>query len=71
MRAAELYAWRGQYDEAFKLLNQLQPGAQNFDSPLLTRLHDDPQWQPLVERLGRSQEERDSIEFDVSLPTVN
>ncbi|MCH8336209.1 MAG: hypothetical protein IIC61_10020 [Proteobacteria bacterium] len=70
MRAAEIYAWHSEFDQAFDYLEALEPGRNNFDRPLLRNLHDDPRWEPLVERLGRSTEERDAIEFDIALPSV-
>ena len=70
MRAAGIYAWHSEFVEAFDYLEALEPGRNNFDRPLLRNLHDDPRWEPLVERLGRSTEQKDAIEFDIALPSV-
>ena len=54
---AEVHAYRGEVDQAFAWLNRAY---QKRDSdlvylkpaPLLSRLHDDPRWGALLEKIG-------------------
>ena len=54
---AEVHAYRGEVDQAFAWLDRAY---QNHDSdlvylkpaPLLSRLHDDPRWGALLEKIG-------------------
>ena len=36
--------------------------------PFFTHLHDDPRWEPLLEKAGVSKAQLDAIEFEVALP---
>lgn len=70
---AQIYAWTGELDEAFRWLNIV---AQNEDAvwiadyqnPFYRNLHNDPRWQIILEKLGRSPEQLATIEFEVNLP---
>jgi hypothetical protein len=68
---AHVYAWTGDFDQAFEWLQKSaaeEEGAFNPVEPLLDPLHTDPRWEPLLHRIGKSDEQLDSIEFSVSLP---
>lgn len=68
---AHVYAWTGDADQAFEWLQKSadgEEGAFNPIEPLLSPLHSDPRWNPLLHRIGKSAEQLDSIEFSVSLP---
>lgn len=68
---AHVYAWTGQPEEAFHWLEQSvaeEEGAFNPVDPLLGPLKSDPRWQPMLESIGKSAGQLDSIEFDVPLP---
>ncbi|MDH4029939.1 MAG: tetratricopeptide repeat protein, partial [Chromatiales bacterium] len=70
---AAIYAYRSQRDEAFDWLNRAvtekDPGlGEIVYDPLVSSLHDDPRWQPFLERIGRSPSQLEAIEFDVTLP---
>jgi len=54
---AEVYAWRNEADEAFKWLDAAfqyrDPGLSNLLSDRTLRpLHDDPRWEPILDRAG-------------------
>ena len=54
---AEIYAWRGEVDQSFTWLErgykQRDPGmSEMLKDPLLARLHDDPRWLELVDKMG-------------------
>jgi TolB-like protein/Flp pilus assembly protein TadD len=70
---AAIYAYRSQRDEAFNWLKRAvaekDPGLSEIVyDPLFSSLHDDPRWQPFLERIGRSPGQLEAIEFDVRLP---
>ncbi|HSM28274.1 MAG TPA: tetratricopeptide repeat protein [Thioalkalivibrio sp.] len=70
---AEIYAWMGEVEEAFRWLGQAiqieQSGLSGIGSwPLLAGLHDDPRWLPLLESIGQSHEQLAAIKFEVKLP---
>jgi len=70
---AAIYAYRSQRDEAFNWLNRAvtekDPGlGEIVYGPLYSSLHDDPRWEPFLERIGRSPSQLEAIEFDVTLP---
>jgi TolB-like protein/Tfp pilus assembly protein PilF len=70
---AAIYAYRSQRDKAFNWLNRAvaekDPGLSEIVyDPLFSRLHDDPRWQPFLESIGRSPEQLEAIEFDVTPP---
>jgi hypothetical protein len=70
---AAIYAYRSQQDEAFNWLNravtEIDPGLSEIVyDPLFSSLHDDPRWQSFLESIGRSPEQLEAIEFDVTPP---
>ncbi|MDX1403087.1 MAG: tetratricopeptide repeat protein [Woeseiaceae bacterium] len=57
LQIAEAYAYRGEIDNAFEWLDRAydnrDPGMTNLlVTPLLANLHDDPRWEPLLDRMG-------------------
>ena len=68
---AHVYAWTGDVDAAFPLIEKdfeiNGPGGVMVD-PFFVSLHDDPRWQPLLEKAGVSEEQLAKIEFVVDLP---
>jgi TolB-like protein/Tfp pilus assembly protein PilF len=68
---APVYAWTGDADSAFEWLARSvaeESGGFDTQDPLLKTLHGDPRWLPLLESLGKSPEQLDAIEFEISLP---
>lgn len=75
---AAIHAFRGSTDQAFEWLDK---AVENISTslwllerdPLLTGLHTDQRWRPLLaranEKLGRSPEELQKIRFEFELPT--
>ena len=65
---AENFAWRGEIDPAFEWLNraieekQYVWGSLVFD-PAFSKLHDDPRWENIRARDGRSEEQLQKINF--------
>lgn len=70
---AEVHAYRGEADEAFRWLEDDldAPGGWGEArlSPLLQSLHDDPRWTEFLEKLGLSDSQLAEIEFSMTLPT--
>jgi len=68
---AHVYAWIGEVDEVFPLLEK-ELGVNGLGGvmvdPFFRDLHDDPRWQPLLEKGGVSEEQLKSIDFKVDLP---
>ena len=68
---AHVHAWTGDVDAAFPLIEKdfeiNGPGGVMVD-PFFVSLHDDPRWQPLLEKAGVSEEQLAKIEFVVDLP---
>jgi len=68
---AHVYAWIGEVDEVFPLLEK-ELGINGLSGvmvdPFFRVLHDDPRWQPLLEKGGVSEEQLKSIDFKVDLP---
>ena len=70
---AEIHAWRGDFDEAFRYLELtfVQDFGQ-FDvppvNPFFNSLHDDPRWIPFLEKIGRSPRQLSEIKFNPQLP---
>ena len=70
---AYVHAWRGQADAAFEWLER---AIANHDTglsdlvlePAFARLHTDPRWMPLLERLGKSPQQLAAVSFDPVLP---
>jgi serine/threonine protein kinase/Flp pilus assembly protein TadD len=70
---ANAYAFRGENDPAFKWLDHAyelhDPGLANvtFDT-LFENLHSDPRWQAFLERIGKSPDQLEKIQFKLTLP---
>ena len=64
---ASVHAWKGDEDTAFEWLNHAVDGGQPTNGirndPFMKRLHDDPRWEPLLVRVGLSDEQVASIHF--------
>ena len=68
---AHVLAWTGDAEGAFEWLQKSiteEEGAFNPVEPLLGPLHADPRWQAMLERIGKSAGQLDSIAFEVTLP---
>jgi adenylate cyclase len=70
---AAAFAFRGQTDQAFEWLEKSieynSSGLQGIIvNPLLTGLHSDPRWLPLLESMGKSPRQLDEIRFAVPRP---
>jgi adenylate cyclase len=74
---ARVYAWTGEADEAFEWLEKSMP-PNRFDvsrylrEPTFAKLHTDPRWHALLERLGLAPEQLAAIEskinFKIKMP---
>ncbi len=64
---AIVHAWNGKIDIAFQWLdravNDGQPTNGILNEPFLASLHDDPRWEPLIGRVGLSDERVSAIRF--------
>ena len=64
---AVVHAWKGDVDTAFQWLDRAvdegQPTNGIRNEPFLKRLHDDPRWEPLLTRVGLSDEQVAAIRF--------
>jgi TolB-like protein/thioredoxin-like negative regulator of GroEL len=70
---AYVVAYRGEVDRAFEWLDRAieyeDPGlAEIWVWPGFDTLEDDPRWDAFLERIGRSPDQLDGIEFEVRLP---
>jgi TolB-like protein/DNA-binding winged helix-turn-helix (wHTH) protein/Tfp pilus assembly protein PilF len=70
---AYVLAFRGDVDQAFEWLDKSDelndPGLTELViHPLLSRLHNDPRWQPFLERMGMAPAQLDSIAFNATAP---
>jgi TolB-like protein len=69
---AQVYAWVGDSDSAFTWIDKALEVHGNIDTvrvdPFIMNLHDDPRWQPLLEKAGVSPEQLAAIEFNITLP---
>jgi len=49
-------AWRGEIDRSFSWLDRIAVEGQSYfglkTEPFLKTLHDDPRWEPLLQKLG-------------------
>jgi adenylate cyclase len=71
---AQIYAWSGDADETFAWLARAveQKGGgltYQFLEPYYASVHADPRWAEFLQRTGSSQQQRDSIELRVTLPS--
>jgi hypothetical protein len=70
---ARIYAWIGQADPAFEWLEKSTPANRSdaifyLREPTFAKLHTDPRWHALLERLGLAPEQLAAIEFKIKLP---
>jgi len=68
---AHVYAWVGDEDEVFSWLEkelEINGLSGVMVDNFFTSLHDDPRWQPLLEKGGVSADQLAAIEFEVTLP---
>ena len=70
---AYVLAYRDEADRAFDWVDKAVQYrdadlSQILGEDLLSNIHDDPRWQPLLERIGKSSEQLAAIEFKVTLP---
>jgi adenylate cyclase len=70
---AGVHAFRGDSDRAFEWLDKSveynSSGLQGIIvNPLLTGLHSDPRWLPLLESMGKAPRQLDEIRFNVTPP---
>lgn len=72
---ARAFAHCGEADAAFEWLERSLPQGTvelqvDFPDPLFARLRDDPRWNNVMQRIGRSKEQTEAISFslDVALP---
>lgn len=70
---AQVYAWTGEADAAFEWLEKSTPpnkiGAIYYlRDPTFAKLHTDPRWDALLERLGLAPEQLAAIKFKIKLP---
>jgi len=71
--AAQLYAWIGDKDEAFRLLDKHRRDdswniRDHLTRPWYRILHDDPRWQALLEQYEMTEEKLASLDLDIRLP---
>ena len=70
---AYVSAYRGEADRAFEWLDkavEYQDGGLSdiTTEHLFSNIHDDPRWLPFLMSIGKSPEQLDAIEFEVTLP---
>jgi tetratricopeptide (TPR) repeat protein len=68
---AHVYAWIGDDEAVFPLLEKeigINGLAGVMVDPFFMHLHEDPRWEPLLEKAGVSKEQLKEIEFAVELP---
>lgn len=68
-----VHVWTGNIDAAFRMFDEMLQAFGDVPqiilyAPLLQKLHDDPRWHELLEKVGKSPEQLAKIEFDVKLP---
>jgi adenylate cyclase len=73
LEIAQVYAWTGEADEAFEWLEKATPpnridAIYYLREPTFAKLHTDPRWHALLERLGLAPEQLAAIEFKIKLP---
>ena len=70
---AAVYAWTGEADAAFEWLEKSTPpnrldAIYYLREPTFAKLHTDPRWHALLERLGLAPEQLAAIKFKITLP---
>jgi TolB-like protein len=71
---AQVYAWTGQADAAFEWLDKALRVGRKAEAPFylryapFARLHADPRWHALQQRLGVAPEQIAAIDFRIKLP---
>lgn len=70
---AQLYAWIGDKDEAFRWLDTHNREAAwiirlHLSRPWYRKLHDDPRWHALLEQYEMTDEKLGSLDLDIRLP---
>jgi adenylate cyclase len=73
LEIAVVYAWTGEADAAFEWLEKSTPpnrldAIYYLREPTFAKLHTDPRWHALLERLGLAPEQLAAIEFKIKLP---
>jgi TolB-like protein/Tfp pilus assembly protein PilF len=74
-QVAEVYAYRGEIDQAFAWLDKAVAAHVDLTQlpidELLLKLKQDPRWLPFLRKLGKAPEQLAKIEFKVTLPEDN
>jgi TolB-like protein/thioredoxin-like negative regulator of GroEL len=70
---AQLYAWIGDADEAFRWIEKSRPFNQyairsHLTRPWYRKMHEDPRWQALLEQYQMTEEHFASVDLDIRLP---
>jgi TolB-like protein/Flp pilus assembly protein TadD len=70
---ANVYAFRGEADQAFEWLDKAieygDPGiGEIVTEPLFDKIHADPRWLPFLRKIGKAPEQLAKIEFKATLP---
>ena len=65
---AGVYAYTGEADAAFALLEGVTPEIMTISDPFIAMLSDDPRWPAFVQRMDLSPEQLAAIPFQVRLP---
>ena len=73
LQIALVYAWTGEADAAFEWLEKSTPpnkidAIYYLRDPTFAKLHTDPRWHALLQRLGLAPEQLAAIEFKIKLP---
>ena len=63
-----VYAYTGDKDAAFEILDGGPPDLEIYFDPYLANLHSDPRWAVWIEQMEPSLEELAAIPFEVRLP---
>jgi hypothetical protein len=72
---AYINAFRGEPDPAFEWLDRAvryrDAGLSHIMiNPLFANIHNNPRWQPLLKRIGKSPMQLDAIKFKVQIPAL-
>ena len=72
INVADVYAFRGEADNAFKWLDHERETTNSFaeinSDPLLAPLHGDPRWLPVLRTVGYAPEQLAKIQFNIAMP---